>query len=157
MQLLSVGMGRTASASTGGEPVHIMVVWRNGFECVPGAPPTRSQENVDTGMALQKECQAAVSYKNDPSPLTMQYGAHCFGYVGGLTNMLRLWEATNKANNVSLDGVPACLPEDGSTGQYVRVVLHYLDQHPERLRMAYALLIVTALRDAFPCPATPAK
>lgn len=44
-----------------------------------------------------------------------------------------------------------CLPDRASTPQTVRVVVNYLERHPEKLHMDPATLVAIALQDAFPC------
>jgi len=36
--------------------------------------------------------------------------------------------------------------------QGVRIIVHYLQAHPERLYLPEHILVIEALRDAFPCP-----
>jgi hypothetical protein len=48
---------------------------------------------------------------------------------------------------------PRVCPDDGVTGgQQIRVVLKYLQDHPEELHLDDALLVDRALAKAFPCP-----
>jgi hypothetical protein len=45
-----------------------------------------------------------------------------------------------------------CLPIEGVTaGQAIRIVTKYLNAHPERLHRDAHILVVEALREAFPC------
>ena len=48
-----------------------------------------------------------------------------------------------------------CLPQDGiRVSQGMRIVVHYLETHPERLHLHQRVLFIEAFRHAFPC--TPA-
>ncbi len=48
--------------------------------------------------------------------------------------------------------VPVCIPtERVSLGQLGRVVVKYLKDHPEEEHDAAVVLVVVALREAFPC------
>jgi hypothetical protein len=44
-----------------------------------------------------------------------------------------------------------CLPPTATTGQGVRVVVHYIDGRPERLHQNFIALAIEALRAAWPC------
>ena len=44
-------------------------------------------------------------------------------------------------------GVKFC----SNCGQRVKVVIKYLEEHPEKLHMHYAILLLEAMSDAFPC------
>ena len=45
-----------------------------------------------------------------------------------------------------------CPDEEVTTGQETRVVLKYLQDHPEELHLDNAVLVEKALEKAFPCP-----
>ena len=108
---------------------------------------TRSHAQ-DTGVDLQEECQVALSPNTAGD---YQKAAHCFGYVSGAAFAITMWEGTNKEKHLGLEDVPACLPKNGTNHEYVRVVLHYLDEHPNKLHESYGILVFLALRDAYPC------
>ena len=44
-----------------------------------------------------------------------------------------------------------CLPVGATTQQAVRVVVQYIDGHPERMQESFNYLAVEALREAWPC------
>lgn len=44
-----------------------------------------------------------------------------------------------------------CAPDEVRTTQYVRIVVNYLQDHPERLHEKGANLALSALIDAYPC------
>ncbi len=45
-----------------------------------------------------------------------------------------------------------CLPEQGiRVIQGMRIIVHYLETHPERLHLDQRVLVIEAIRDAFPC------
>jgi hypothetical protein len=48
---------------------------------------------------------------------------------------------------------PICFPSGVTTTQLAKIVVKYGDDHPEKLNIAGAAFVVTALRQAFPCPA----
>ena len=44
-----------------------------------------------------------------------------------------------------------CLPERYSMGQAVRIVVTYMEKHPDQMHEQFAYLALLALRDAWPC------
>jgi TonB family protein len=73
-----------------------------------------------------------------------QYSGLCVGYVMGVSEMV-----SRMPPNVAREF--ACLPENATNDQAVRVVLKYLRDHPEQLHKARLTLTLDSLRTAFPC------
>jgi hypothetical protein len=46
---------------------------------------------------------------------------------------------------------PFCVPDDATNGQMVRVVVNYIDRHPEKMHMPFTHLAAEALLKAWPC------
>ena len=113
--------------------------------------PVLPQEKKDTGIDLQRECLAIQATSR--SSYDYQQAAHCFGYIMGVRVPLRIWQETNSEKHLPLTDVPACIPLEATNGELVQVVLHYLDQHPNKLHMGYDELVLLALGDAYPCSA----
>lgn len=44
-----------------------------------------------------------------------------------------------------------CLPDGIGNEQFIRILLKYLDQHPEKLHLPAAQLVYDAMQDVFPC------
>lgn len=87
----------------------------------------------------------------------------CIGYVSGVADSLALhglgeWAERQATRHPELVAPPEkrrpifCSPDGGSYGQYVKVVLKFLRDHPERLHEDRRNLVEEALQDAFPCP-----
>jgi hypothetical protein len=73
--------------------------------------------------------------------LSMNFGI-CFGLMIGLDDGLY----------IGFGGVkPYCLPANASKGQMRKVLLKYLEEHPEKLHESYAHSIISAFTEAFPC------
>jgi|SRR5882724_7127429 len=107
------------------------------------APGTRRDGN-----ALLAECLLKPG-----SDLEAFYAGGCMAYMRGIIDMHEIYQATLLPTQRLF-----CLPEDGIVmTQGVRSVLRYLQAHPELLHEPESLLIVMALREAFPCQDTPAQ
>ena len=104
------------------------------------------------GTGLLTHCEAAIRLadRQQPNDGDAQSGAYCLGFVNGIMEMATDTAVTlvNSDHRTSLP----CAPAEGlTTGQAVRVVLKYLNLHPETLHKSAQLLVVVALREAFPC------
>jgi hypothetical protein len=108
-----------------------------------------SSHAQDSGIELQTECQSVGL--SSPTPLDSQKGAHCLGYIAGVAVTLKWWEQSKTSKHLSVEDVPACLPDHATTSEYRQVILKYLADHPNELHHHYAVLIVLALADAYPC------
>jgi Rap1a immunity proteins len=82
----------------------------------------------------------------DTAPDTAIAGAFCLGYVSGIEHMhmFAQWSGLSPI---------FCLPENADIGHVIRVVLSYLREHPEHQQSDGIMVVTTALREAFPCPA----
>jgi hypothetical protein len=84
----------------------------------------------------------------------------CLGYLAGFTDGLDA--AALMSSNGSYEQYSAlrdsfiCFPVGSNNGQYARIVVKYLNDHPERLHEDAKVLVASALRDAFPCQSKPA-
>lgn len=111
---------------------------------------SRSQAQ-NTGIDLQRDCKPVLAANMTAAESVN--AAHCLGYISGAAFSITMWQATNKDRHFGLDTVPACLPDKGTSEEYVKVVLHYLDENPNKLHLSYGLLVFLAFRDAYPCTA----
>lgn len=117
-----------------------------------GLLPTRSHAQ-NTGIDLQQECRA-VSI-SQPTPFESMQSAHCLGYIAGAAYMLSLVGGPDDNKQPGYKPIPVCLPDKGSTQEYIEVILHYLDEHPNMLHESYGYLVWSALFDAYPCKVAP--
>ena len=99
------------------------------------------------GNTLLAACNSAVRLMDTGiAPKDQMELGFCLGLLQGITMSSRLAAADS-------DKAPVmCLPADGiENGQAARVVVRYLQDHPERLHHEEFVLAVAALRNAFPC------
>jgi hypothetical protein len=93
-----------------------------------------------SGAALLKHCEAALQ---DQAPRPFDAGV-CVGVLQTLTYIQPLLDPRyGKASY--------CLPQGLAEQQEVRVVVTYLQSHPERLQEEGQTLALDALHQAFPC------
>jgi Rap1a immunity proteins len=67
----------------------------------------------------------------------------CLGYVAGISDSLNV----NRAEN----DFTSCTSPDITTGQTADVVLKYLSEHPKTRHLPAAILVTSAISEAF-CP-----
>lgn len=103
-----------------------------------------AQAQRQTGNELLQECQ--MIGRSAEAALTtgeMFQGGVCAGYIAASMDYTR---------TLFLMGARlACLPQGTTIGQAVRVVVKYLEEHPERLHEGKPVLVSSALGAAFPC------
>ncbi len=80
-----------------------------------------------------------IYYKSSPS------ADRCFGVFLAAQR----FTAATDDHRVRLLGI--CSPADARTTQYVRIFLNYADAHPERLNEDFAIVVLAALQNAWPC------
>lgn len=66
----------------------------------------------------------------------------CRGYIMGIADGIQLLSTT-----------PTCPPEHMTAGQFYRIVMKYVHDHPERTDKSTVILASDAWVAAFPCPA----
>jgi hypothetical protein len=112
-------------------------------------------QNYTTGNELRENCRYAVS-ESDADHITARAGL-CIGFIDGFQQFEQIMDIAMGARAANLGSRLICVPDGVTNGQAVKVVVRYLDQHPESLHKFAGLLVYEALTDAFPCPAAPAK
>lgn len=123
-----------------------------------GQPVAAETNFRGDGNALLRACHQTVAIMDKseaPIRLDADYFAgagfgsgYCIGLVRGILNF-RV-QIFSELERVGL--TPVCIPEQAiPVGFGVRVVLKYLNDHPENLHLDDAFLVVAALANAFPC------
>ena len=89
----------------------------------------------ESGNAMYPSCKGLVDGK-----WTAGREAQCAGIITAALAMAKIGEITT-----------SCPPTGVTHKQAQRVVVHYLDQHPERLHLPLSELASEALSKAWPC------
>jgi len=110
------------------------------------APP-RVAPAESGGASLLQYCLAAIEAFEGKAltPQTASNAAFCSGHITGMLDM--------HAMAIRVKGMPPpfCVPDSMDVIQAIRVVVRYLQSHPEDLHLDGSALAALALRDAFPC------
>jgi hypothetical protein len=72
----------------------------------------------------------------------------CLGFVQGFVQGIYV---SDEFRGVTLDKRMTCPPEEVTTGQFVRIIKKYIDEHPEKAHMGTRYLASEVLIQAFPC------
>jgi hypothetical protein len=91
-----------------------------------------------SGNDLRDQCEAATRRE------TGIKAGLCIGFINGYQQLAVMLPASA---NIKL----ACWPDGATPIQIAKIVVRYLDQHPEKLHLPAAQLIYDATSDVFPC------
>ncbi|MFN7097131.1 MAG: Rap1a/Tai family immunity protein [Gammaproteobacteria bacterium] len=76
----------------------------------------------------------------------------CLAYIVGIINMDSLVaESSTKEGETAKGGWALCLPDDITGDQSADAVLKYLHDNPNEVNTSTAVMVVKALRAAYPC------
>lgn len=124
------------------------------------------------GNDLLNYCGEVVNYLDSPAPQAddekeLKFG-WCVGYLQATDDRIENWRIAGAIQVMTYqkDGKPApshmwadenfantCIPGTAPMAQLARIVVKWLREHPERLHESKSVLVMDALRDAFPCEA----
>ncbi len=92
------------------------------------------------GSDLLRDCQTVKEFGH------REFLLGCERYVVGVLDSYQVATVLLKPSIKAF-----CLPKGGTTDQMIKVVIKYLENHPEQLHLPAANVIYLALDDAFPC------
>jgi hypothetical protein len=98
------------------------------------------KEDSSSADAIMPGCRAFVKGELSSSYIEGYMQGECVGIIRGLVDAAHLQPPS-----------PLCVPDDATNGQMVRVVVSYIDRHPERMHQSFAYLAFDALKEASPC------
>ena len=102
-----------------------------------------ARAGADSGSELLSKCKVQTA------SFDMGY---CAGFISAVLDTLNMWEASDVYEKRTHDkDVRFCLPAEVTNGQIILVFVKYMEDHPEQLHKPANLLLVEALRKAFPC------
>jgi hypothetical protein len=99
-------------------------------------------QTTTTGNKLREQCAAAIRHE-----MSIDAGL-CIGFINGYQQVAVMLPPSA---NVKL----ACWPDGATPDQIAKIVVKYLDAHPEKLHLPATQLIYDATYEVFPCPANP--
>ena len=107
------------------------------------------------GNKLLRACTQAIRFTDSPETLAQAFrqpeqvmeAGYCLGLLRGVANMNMVWQMYTKDASMFF-----CLPPESIVNQWMRIVVRYLQQHPEKLHEEDIGLVSLAFTSAFPCP-----
>lgn len=99
-------------------------------------------KDIGSGNHLLNACNTFMSdNKQDMSYSEGLDAGYCVGLVSGIAETI-----------ISSDSPTACFPKSSVTReQTVRIVVKYLNNHPEQLHLSASSLVMVSFEEAFPC------
>lgn len=97
-------------------------------------------KKVFSGLKLSEDC-AYVGNQHSTTESAAGAG-FCAGYIASVSDEVDIFYQTKK---------PYCIPDDVDIYQLIKVVVKYLDSHPERLHEPAGYLVFQSYQEAFPC------
>ncbi len=115
--------------------------------------PAFAQSPSD-GNVLLHNCSLVVKMTDGDSvtsPIDNLNAGVCMGLVRGIMDTMTLWRSVDHGGAIDNTAMHGCIPDSIKTIQGARIVVKYLDNHPERLQVPDTRLVLMAMVDAFPC------
>ena len=101
----------------------------------------------NTGETLVNHCNATLKLQDIDNPTHEDHvrSVACLSYLEGVKQLLYKQESFTQDRNI-------CFPEDGiSNGQAARIVVNFLNEHPEKIQEQKLEFVLKSFSHAFPC------
>jgi hypothetical protein len=102
------------------------------------------------GYMLLDNCKETIRFleenKNAPS-LDFSSVNFCLGFISGVNELHK----TFVSSVACFDPPLFCSPEPANLEQLVKIVVSFLQEHPNDLHFQGSVLTISALKEAFPC------
>jgi hypothetical protein len=132
------------------------------FISVCGWAQTTSTATKSDGNQLLHDCSALVRYidagftvATGSTAATSKFGSDwCIGYIYGFVagfDAMAMAEGKTYEEYLTLKRTYICFPDGNTLGQDARVLVKFLNDHPERLHEDEGGLVFAAFMNAFPC------
>jgi len=98
------------------------------------------------GNELLSACQATIKFSEGDKKVSGVDVGQCVGIAEGVEGTVMVLNDSLPAN------LKTCYPETGTTNiQKARIVVKYLQEHPDQLHLPASALTLIAYKAAFPC------
>ena len=115
------------------------------FLILVSAIQLKAQTKIDTANDFVEACQSVINYETthkDEITDTINVGM-CSGYLDAFFQFSPIIRDHYKIED--------CSPDKVTYGQIIKIFIKYVNEHPEQLHMRAWVILVAALRNAFPC------
>lgn len=116
-----------------------------GTVALSGVLASGSAMAID-GNDLLSACQATIKFSEGDKRVSGVDVGQCTGIAEGVEGTVMVLNDSLPAN------LKTCYPEAGTTNiQKARIVVKYLQEHPDQLHLPASALTLIAYKNAFPC------
>ena len=115
-------------------------------------------QSPNDGNALLHNCSLVVKMADGDSVMSTVDNLNagvCVGLVRDIMDTMTLWQSVDHGGPVDNTAMHGCIPDSIKTIHGARIVVKYLNDHPERLHVPDTRLVLMAMVDAFPCSKEP--
>lgn len=126
---------------------NILLVIAATLQFLPSTLIAAQMQTFKSGTKLLSEC-APLSSQNKNTTERL-FEASCLNYIKGVFDLHQTLVAREKIEP------QICKPVDVDLGQMGQVIMRYLEENPQKIKITASSLILPALRDAYPCPPEP--
>lgn len=102
-------------------------------------------DKIVDGNLILEHCIKVQQFFEGRSSADSSKAGICVGYIQGARDMHDVYQFASKATPLF------CIPSQVPNGQLVRILLKYLQSHPEKLHLNGGFLCSLAFVEAFPC------
>lgn len=106
------------------------------------APPGRAQLDADAVATLMPGCRLVITSATATTPTEAGQAGRCMGIVRTLISL----------SDVLMPQARFCPPAALSVGDFIRVILAYVDTRPEMLDDYFPYVAIGAGQSVWPCP-----
>jgi hypothetical protein len=103
--------------------------------------PVLAEAGGMTGNDLLRRCE----WQGEDVAIKIMNDTFCLAFIAGYTDALR---------TIFRNSETVCMPNQAEWEQRKKVVVKYMNEHPESLHKYYEVLLVEAISKAFPCDGT---
>jgi len=108
-----------------------------------GADSLLAKGKEQSGLEFLRECNGTFSDDEVGKKLMKFY---CLGYISGITDAQTIIGGVNPGSKIF------CPPSEGlENEQSLRIIIKWLEDHPEQLHMSARISVFIALSKALPC------
>ena len=106
-------------------------------------PTIAAAVHYSDGNLLHETCNEAIALFDSRGETDAFKAGSCFGYIRAANDMYEIMVINSNRT--------ICIPSGISGKQLIRIVVKYLNDHPEKLHNPASLLVYEAFQESFPC------
>lgn len=113
----------------------------------------KSQIGIYSALYVYEGCKAAANLVISSDRTVPLYDPNAAFCCGAFTALRGVTSIVSNGNRTMV--LHVCAPSQSTVSQYIRILLKYVDDHPERAHNDFEFVALEALMGAFPCRSPP--